>query len=60
MFIPVLDPKDPLKLLFKYDPERRLIEIQRRGVKTLVDLDQVAEAWKEGRQDERGRIMPKC
>ncbi len=26
------------RLLFKYDPQRRLIEIQRRRRKTVVDL----------------------
>jgi hypothetical protein len=28
------------KRLCRYDPERRLIEIQRRGEKTVVDLTQ--------------------
>ena len=30
-------------LLFRYDPARQLIEVQRRGVKTLVDLTEYAE-----------------
>ena len=28
------------KLLFKYDPERGIIEIQRRGEKHIIDLRQ--------------------
>lgn len=28
------------RLLFRYDPERCLIEIQQRRIKTLVDLTQ--------------------
>lgn len=36
-----LDVREPVtgKLLFRYDPERNLIEIQRRGVVTVVDLN---------------------
>jgi hypothetical protein len=26
------------KFLFKYDPERRLIQVQRRGIRTIIDL----------------------
>ncbi len=37
MFIEVREPLTG-KLLFRYDPERGLIEVQRRRVKTLVDL----------------------
>lgn len=38
-FIPVHEPKTG-RLLFRYDPERQLIEIQRRKVITVVDLAQ--------------------
>lgn len=30
-------------LLFKYDPERDLVEIQRRGVKEVIDLRQLKD-----------------
>ncbi len=38
--MPYIDVREPHtgKLLFRYDPERRIIEIQSRGVKTTVDL----------------------
>lgn len=36
-FIPIHEPKTG-RLLFRYDPTRHLIEIQRRGIKTVVDL----------------------
>jgi hypothetical protein len=39
-FIPVREPGTGW-LLFLYDPERKLIEVQRRGQKTLVDLAQL-------------------
>ena len=29
------------KLLFRYDADRDIIEVQRRGVKTVVDLRQI-------------------
>jgi len=38
MFVDVREPVTG-KLLFRYDPERNLIEIQRRGVVTVVDLN---------------------
>ncbi|MDR3572869.1 MAG: hypothetical protein P4L50_03325 [Anaerolineaceae bacterium] len=38
MFIDVRQPYTG-KLLFRYDPNRNLIEIASRGVKTLVDLN---------------------
>lgn len=31
------------KLLFRYDPERDLIEIQRRGRKMLIDLRAIGD-----------------
>ena len=36
-FIPVREPGTNW-LLFLYDPVRQLIEVQRRGKKTLIDL----------------------
>ncbi len=36
-FIPVREPGTDW-LLFLYDPDRQLIEVQRRGVKHLIDL----------------------
>ena len=38
-FIDILEPGTG-KLLFRHDPQRGIIEVQRRGVKTLVDLTQ--------------------
>lgn len=45
-----LDVREPVtgKLLFRYDPERNLIEIQRRGVVTVVDLNH----WECARKSE--------
>lgn len=28
-------------LLFLYDPERQIVEVQRRGVKTVIDLSRL-------------------
>jgi hypothetical protein len=39
MFVEIREPHTK-KLLFKYDAERGIIEIQQRGIKTLVDLKQ--------------------
>jgi len=39
MFREVVEPHTGY-LLFRFDPERDLIEIQRRGIKTLIDLGQ--------------------
>lgn len=39
-FIPVREPGTDW-LLFLYDPERNLIEVQRRGVKHLIDLGEL-------------------
>ena len=38
-FVDVREPQTE-KLLFRYDPNRDIIEVQRRGIKTLVDLRQ--------------------
>jgi len=35
-FVPVHDERG--KLLFRYDPERDLVEIVQRGERTLIDL----------------------
>ena len=40
-FIPIREPGTGW-LLGLYDPQRQLLEIQRRGVKTVVDLSQLA------------------
>jgi hypothetical protein len=47
-FVDVREPQTE-KLLFRYDPDRDIIEVQRRGVKTLVDLRQYQE--RQERQD---------
>jgi hypothetical protein len=41
-FVDVREPQTE-KLLFRYSPNRDIIEVQRRGVKTLVDLRQYQE-----------------
>lgn len=48
-FIPIREPGTGW-LLFLYDPQRQIIEVQRRGQKTLVDLTQfqVGEKVEEG------------
>jgi len=35
------------KLLCKYDPERELLEIVRRRVRTIIDLKQYRDRYKE-------------
>lgn len=53
MFIDIREPHTE-KLLFKYDPARELVEIQRQNIKTVVDLTQYkAFRSAEGAQDER-------
>lgn len=47
-FIDVRDPDEPGKLLFRYDAERALIEIQRRGRKRLIDLREFSNKQKKG------------
>ena len=42
-FIDVREPHTN-RLLFRYDATRRLVEIQHRNVKTMVDLTQYDEA----------------
>jgi hypothetical protein len=37
MYLDIREPQTG-KLLFRFDPERDLVEVQRRGVKTVVDL----------------------
>jgi hypothetical protein len=36
-------------LLFKYDPERAIIQVQRRGIVTLVDL----KTYEQEQQDKQ-------
>lgn len=40
-------------LLFKYDPERGIIQVQRRGIVTLIDLRQY-----EKKQEHEQAITP--
>lgn len=42
-WIDVTDPFEPSRLLFKYDRERQLVEIQKRGIKRVIDLTQVGK-----------------
>ena len=43
MWITIKEPRTNW-ILARYDPERGLLEFQRRGVKTLVDLRDVEDA----------------
>jgi hypothetical protein len=45
-FVDIREPHTD-KLLFRYDVDRNLIEIQRRGEKTLVDLSQYVLIYDE-------------
>lgn len=38
------------RLLFRYDPERAIIQIQQRGEKVTVDLEELRDADKESNQ----------
>ena len=53
-----VDIREPVteKLLMRYDPQRDIIEVQRRGVKTVVDLTQYKE--RQGAPDERTKQAP--
>ncbi|MEE9401241.1 MAG: hypothetical protein V3V32_04400 [Dehalococcoidia bacterium] len=46
-FVDVRDPDELGKLLFRYDAERALIEIQKRGRKRLIDLNIISNKQKE-------------
>lgn len=39
-FVDVREPHTN-KLLLRYDPDRLLVEVQQRGVKTVIDLTQI-------------------
>jgi hypothetical protein len=41
-FVPVYEPGSG-KLLLRFDPTRDKVEIQRRGVKTLIDLQKIKQ-----------------
>lgn len=51
-FIDILEPHTA-RLLFRFDPIRDIIEVQRRGVKTVVDLTKyrAPEECQHERQD---------
>ena len=51
-FVDVREPHTE-KLLFRFDPIRDIIEVQRRGVKTVVDLTQFRESAKGAPQDDK-------
>lgn len=46
------------KLLFRFDPARDIIEVQRRGVKTLVNLREIKENACVRRREERAGQQP--
>ena len=50
-----VDIREPYtdKLLMRYDPARDIIEVQRRGIKTLVDLSQYKAPAAKGNGFER-------
>ena len=53
-FVEVREPHTK-RLLFRYDPERGIIEIQERRVKTLIDLTQYEAPEKN---DAEGSVLP--
>lgn len=56
-FVDVREPHTG-KLLFRYDPERDIVEIQHRNVKTVVDLTQYkAPQSAEESDGERHRLL---
>jgi hypothetical protein len=58
MFIDVRDPQTK-KLLFRFDPERDLVEIGERGRATLIDLTQYRQqSATERQQEESTRAAP--
>ena len=56
-FIDILEPHTG-KLLMRFDPQRDIIEVQRRGVKTVVDLTKyrAPEGAPENHDDTGNRI----
>lgn len=38
-------------LLFRYDPQRQLIEVHQRGVRSVIDLTQYQSTATSGRQN---------
>lgn len=40
-WIDIPDPSSPKRLLFRYDPDRDIVQIQERGVKHNIDLQEV-------------------
>ena len=53
-WVPLREPGTG-KLLARYDPERDIIEFQRRGIKTVIDLQQVKESANERRIAEKSK-----
>jgi hypothetical protein len=41
-----IDVRDAGKLLLRFDPDRDIIEVQRRGVRTTIDLQRLREDHK--------------
>jgi hypothetical protein len=46
VWIPIFD-LDTRRLLFKYDPNRRVVEIQYRGKLRVIDLDKLEREYHE-------------
>jgi hypothetical protein len=53
-FVEIREPHTG-KLLARYDPNRDLLEVQRRGQKTLVDLNALKEREKQERKQGAGQ-----
>jgi protein tyrosine phosphatase (PTP) superfamily phosphohydrolase (DUF442 family) len=57
-----VDVREPVtdKLLFRYDADRDIIEVQRRGVRTLVDLRQYQERQGAPDNETNSRAKEDC
>ena len=51
-FVDVREPGSG-KLLFRFDLDRGIIQVQRRGVVTLIDLSEFRQSDKERQEHER-------
>jgi len=48
-----IDVRDAGKLLLRFDPERDIIEVQRRGVRTTIDLQRLREDHKVKKREQK-------
>ena len=48
-----IDVRDGGKLLLRFDPDRDIIEVQRRGVRTTIDLQRLREDHKAQKPEQK-------